>query len=323
MAIKTREEIEQRKQDFIDGVPAKDIIDKESIWSLAHLKRLTNEQIVERMEQIDNQAFLYTCRLLYELRKRFASDMLFGQYLDGLRNHPEYPIKLGGQPRVTKMIHVGKFCEDYSISDINKAGILQSAIVELARPANKDVAKVVLHQVRRGNKPLKVVLALIQKEKDDLNTILSIEKGDNDISMMLESETQEDFDLAASKPRYTVEVEHSVVEREIDGVVVRDMAQTAIVPPAANLSVFGFTTKSAPIAIIDPVEELTEEQLDNIRRRTELLNELATISATMLTEEQRVAELILLSSAYDLAPIKLIPTFQACSKHLQKEIWGK
>ena len=57
MAIKTREEIEQRKQDFIDGVPAKDMIDKESIWSLAHLKRLTNEQIVERMERLTIRHF--------------------------------------------------------------------------------------------------------------------------------------------------------------------------------------------------------------------------------------------------------------------------
>ena len=303
-------EIEARKRDFIEGFGTKEIPEKESIWSLSNLKKLTPDEIVDRIEQIDNQAFLYTCRLLWELRQRFPSDIHFGQYIEGIRNHPTHPVKLGKQPRINKMLHVGRFCNEYKISDISKSGVLQSAIVELARPVNKDIAGSVLHEIRRANLPIKDVLRIIEQKK----AVFTIEKLEKRKQYLLEKGIpEEEVEAEIVKHRkYTVNVDNGVIEGAFNNDPMSLLGSEIIEAPEANLDTL--SDDDAINLIIEPKEH---------NRRHELLRELADLDATKLSTDDQRDELLLLAESYKLSFIKLIPVFQSCIKRLQVLMWQK
>ncbi len=293
----TKSEIEARKSDFIEGIGTKEIAENDSIWSLNNLKKLTPEEIVDRIEQIDNQAFLYTCRLLWELRDRFPSDILFGQYIEKIKNHPTHPVRLGKQPRINKMLHVGRFCNQYKISDISKTGILQSVIVELARPANINIAGQVLHEIRRKSLPFKEVMSII----DAKQAVYTIDKQEKKKQKLLEkglSEEEVEAELVRHR-KYTVAVEDNVIE----GTLLDEVDDTS-----------SLTDDEVIELLVEPIEHT---------RRYELLRELADLDATNLTPEQQADELLLLSESYKLSSIKLIPVFQICIKKLQELMWKK
>lgn len=164
MGTKTSKESEERKQDLIAGLDIKGKRENSDLFSVSYVDSLSPDQIMDKYEQVDGQAFIIKCRLLASLRKKFLSDPLFGQYLNNLRNDPIHPMKLGSQPRLNKLAATGKFCIEHNISDLSKTGILQSAIVELARPKYKVFAGSVFHEIKHRNLPLKTIQSLIDKE---------------------------------------------------------------------------------------------------------------------------------------------------------------
>src|SRR5659263_102007 len=115
--FKTPEEIEARRA-FIAGADKDGIIQQqESIWSFSDLKKLSNDELINRLEQIDNQAMLMRWRILWVLRQRFPSDRLFGQYIAELR--ATRAICAGSHQDVNRALHAGRFCERHQITDLN------------------------------------------------------------------------------------------------------------------------------------------------------------------------------------------------------------
>jgi len=306
----TKLEIEARKRDFIEGIGTKEVAEKDSIWSLANLRKLTPDELLDRIEQIDNQAFLYTCRLLWELRQRFPSDIHFGQYIEGIRSNPDNTVKLGSQPRINKMLHVGRFCDENKISDISKSGILQSAIVELSRPANKDVASVVLHEIRRANLPLKEVLRLIEQKK----AVFTIEKLEKRKQHLLEQGiTEEEVEAEIVRHRkYTVNVDNGVIEGAFNSSPMALPIEQIIEAPESNLE--ALSDDETVSLVMMPGEH---------SRRHELLRELADLPSDYLTEEEKCEELLLHAECFNLSFIKLIVLFQLCVKRVQAIQWKK
>lgn len=211
VAIESKEKMSERHQVDLIKVDPKEFVEKDSIWSLANLKRLTPEEIVDRIEQINDQAFLYTSRLLWELRDRFPSDIKFGQYIEKIKNHPTHPVKLGKQPRTNKMLHVGRFCNEYDISDISKIGILQSVIVELARPFYREVAGAVLHEIRRKNLKFKDAVGVMEAKK----AVFTIEKQEKSRQLLIEQGIEDDIEIDSKSEEVDLSNSSAFSEREL------------------------------------------------------------------------------------------------------------
>lgn len=309
MANINKAEIEQRKKDFIEGIGTSEIAEKENIFSVVYLNRLTPDQIMDRYEQVEGQAFLIKCRLIAALRDKFPSDPQFGQYIAEIQNHPTHPIKLGSQPRVNKMIHVGRFCAEHKISDLSKTGILQSAIVELARPKYKEFAGKLLHDIRRKNTPIKEVCRLIEEEL----AVATIRKQEERRLLGIDLEEEKE-----PTEKRTIQVEDNVaIEGELSSEQGVAIAEEVIEPSAASIAAQLPSTDTS--LMMKAIEEVNVEYA----HRYELLLELSKMDASELTEEQKHEELLLFTESYKLSEIKLIPLIQGFIKLLQKIQWKK
>jgi hypothetical protein len=168
--FKTPDEIEARRA-FIAGADKDGIIQQqESIWSFSDLKKLSNDELIDRLEQVDNQAMLMRWRILWVLRQRFPSDRLFGQYIAELR--ATRAICAGSHQEVNRALHAGRFCERHQITDLNSTGLLQSAVYVLSRPANEYVADEVYKKIKNKNVQVKDVERYIEQAK----AVLTIEQ---------------------------------------------------------------------------------------------------------------------------------------------------
>ena len=153
--LKTRAEIEAKKQSFIAG--------SADLWTVADLNRLTDGQLVDRLEQIEGQSFLIKCRILWELRQRFASDRLFGQYLVEISSTRQFLA--GSQSSISSFIAVGRFCEQQKLSDLNQSKISKGSICKLSMMSDADAAVKILQNIRQKNVPLREVERMIEQSK--------------------------------------------------------------------------------------------------------------------------------------------------------------
>jgi len=161
--FKTPNEIEARRA-FIAGADKDGIIQqRESIWSFSDLKKLSNDELINRLEQIDNQAMLMRWHILWVLRQRFPSDRIFGQYIAELR--ATRTICAGSHQEVNRALHAGRFCEKHRITDLTSTGLLQSAVYVLSRPANEHVADEVYKKIKNKNVQVKEVERLLEQAK--------------------------------------------------------------------------------------------------------------------------------------------------------------
>lgn len=155
--FKTPAEIAARKA-FIAGADAAIAGDK---WSLSDLKRLSVEDLLDRLEKIDNQATLMRWRIWWAIRQQFKSDKLFGQRIIELKDNPQYAPLLGSQQDINRALNAGKFCEKHGITDLDAIGLLKSSVYALSRPVNADVADKIFNDVKRKNLPNTEVERLI------------------------------------------------------------------------------------------------------------------------------------------------------------------
>lgn len=141
-----------------------------------------NEQANTQIERIEMQAALWRWRILWELRKRFKSDKLFGQYLSELR--AERGIYIGTGSVVNREIHAGRFCEMYKIASLEEMGISKSTVYALSRPMNKEVAGEVLHYITKKNIPYVEVEKILKAKTKPVEAIESTAKTFFDVSAL-------------------------------------------------------------------------------------------------------------------------------------------
>jgi hypothetical protein len=137
----------------------------ESIWSLDNLNKLSNDALIDRLEQVENQSMLIKWRILWTLRQRFPSDKVFGQYLVDLKNSSTRYIIASSPQTITKSIQAGRFCEKHKITSLEEVRLLPSSIYALSRPIYEDVSDSVFKQVKKKNLPNIEVERLLEQAK--------------------------------------------------------------------------------------------------------------------------------------------------------------
>ena len=127
------------------------------------LKKLNPDELIDRLERIDNQGNLMKWHILYALRQKFASDKLFGQYIADVK--ATRPFWLSSSRDVSRAVAAGRFCEKHNISDLNIIGVSQSCIYALSSPINEDVADKIFAKVKNKNLSKKDVDRIIAQSK--------------------------------------------------------------------------------------------------------------------------------------------------------------
>lgn len=162
--FRTSEEMEARRA-FIESADRENIIKHhEPILSFSDLKNLKNDELVDRLEEIEDQALIIKWRILWELRKRFKSDKLFGQYIAELK--ATRAICVGNSTQdINRSIHAGKFCTQHNITNLLSVGLSQSSVYILSRPINESVANDVYIKIKNKNLPIKEVERFVEQAK--------------------------------------------------------------------------------------------------------------------------------------------------------------
>ncbi len=179
MAIKSVKEKNLTRDSFVAEVKEKEVSQQYPIWSLDNLKKLSNEQLMDRLEQVDSQSNLIKWRILWTLRQRFQSDKVFGQYLANLRNSSTHYIIASSPQTITKSIQAGRFCEKHKITSLEEVGLRPSSIYALSRPIYDDVADKVFSQVKKKNLSNVEVERLLEQAK----AVLTIEQPQQSVGI--------------------------------------------------------------------------------------------------------------------------------------------
>lgn len=211
LKVKTNEDRDAERE-FINQANRSLLEEIDSIWSIAHLKKLSDDDLVDRLDACEAQGALIRWRILWELRQRYNSDKLFGQFLSELKlTRPNWAWS---QSDISRSIAAGKFCEEYKLSDLNKAKINQGSIHLLARMPDKEAAVKILSDIRHKNVPLRDVERMIEQSK----AVATIEQ--KPVVMPYDK---------APAPIRTVQVVNSQAIESIE--------QSVSEPPALNLAV--------------------------------------------------------------------------------------
>jgi hypothetical protein len=179
----------------------------DNIWSPAALKKMSKDQLIERLRQVDGQFTIMKWRIWWAIRNKFKSDKLFGQFINELREKPEYAIFIGSQQDINRAYHAGRFCEKWKITDLAESKIPRVAIYELSRPANDDVSDAVYKEIKSS------VRRRIQF--DEVNRLIEQKKA----ILTIEQQPEAPIERMEYSGKRFVEVEdgvardHAVIER--------------------------------------------------------------------------------------------------------------
>ena len=306
LTVKTPE-MAQQQLDFINEANQGQLVKQDSIWSLDGIKRLSEHDLIERLFQVTNQSLLVKWRLFWELRQRYPSDRKFGEKLNQLRNDPTYADCIGASQDINRALNAGRFCEKHRIIDLNKTAIYQSAIYELSRPMNIDVADDVYKRIKGKHVPVYDVIRMINEAKG--NVVLTIEQPSAELSRLVE---QMDLDQLSQEKRFVPVVKNVAIEGNQQSII--ESSAVMVAPEVAERAVNSLmqslmTEEVAEVVTVEPMRTLT--------RRQELLQELALMDASGLTIDEQADEIMLLVESYRLSFIRQIPVFQACIKKAQ------
>jgi hypothetical protein len=313
MAIKSLKEIQDRKA-FIRGDNDLNAQNSDSIWSLADLKKLEPDQIIDRIEQIDSQSELLKWRLWNALRLRFPSNNEFGDYIAALRNDPVHAICVDSQQNINRFIHAGRFCERHKIGDLNKAGISKSVIYLLSSPANAGIADEIFQSIRRKNVLHKDVQRMIEQAKAVVTIVKQPEPP-------LQQPERMDYEQHPSEHRESPIIEGVVVQ---ETAAVQSVHQTTVInvqqAPALPEVAEAATGLMRHVAIYGENEQINS---DNLAKRHDLLLNLLDLDATHLTEEQLKAEAKLLANSWRVSFMKQGALLIEAGKEILDKGYGK
>ena len=227
--FKTPEEMEARRA-FINGADKDGIIQQqESMLLFSDLKKLKNDELLDRLEQVDNQATLIRWRILWELRQRFKSDKLFGQYIAELK--ATRAICAGSTQDINRALHAGRFCAQHRITNLNSVGLLQSAVYALSRPVNEPIADEVYQKIKNKNMPVKEVERFIEQAKAVLTIDESVEIDSNH---SLTEATIEQINLEPETTELYIPVNKQVIDENIQSSHQQRMDIFSTLPPLDN-----------------------------------------------------------------------------------------
>jgi len=116
--------------------------------SINQLSQMSNDDLMDRASQIDEQATLMTWKILWIIRQRFESDKLFGQYVEEYRANSTHGNSVGSQQAVNTAWLAGKFCETYKINNLSAVGVSKSVVYELSRPMNEEISGEVFKTIK-------------------------------------------------------------------------------------------------------------------------------------------------------------------------------
>lgn len=238
--------------DFINSANESQLREIESVWSVDTLKKLSKDQIIERLFLVTNQSLLIKWRLFWELRKRFKKSKEFKQQLCELRGDPTYAYCVDKQQHVNRALHAGKFCERHRITDLNKAGVYPTAIYELSKPINADVADDIYKEIKGKNIPVYEVSKKIADAQSSLH------------NRMIRRDEVLQLDVSDPVPPYVVPVINNIAI--IDGQVINDNQESAanseLIESSAAL------TASMPVATLvddEDYDDYTEYSLSALQ----------------------------------------------------------
>lgn len=144
--FKNLEEMEQRRA-FIRGADQGVQINAPVFGDL---KQLSNAELVEGIAQVDAQADMWKWALYYELRLRFKSDKLLGQYLAEQRSDPTSAFCASRKDDISRMANAGRLCATYKITDYDRLFLSKTGVYELSKPCYEEVAGKVLSDIKQG-----------------------------------------------------------------------------------------------------------------------------------------------------------------------------
>jgi hypothetical protein len=306
-SFRTPAESADRKA-FIIEANKTELEQQDSLWSLANLKKLEPDELVDRLERVENQSVLIKWRILWALRQKFPSDKLFGQYLANIRDDATRPNWLSSPRDISRSVAAGRFCEQHRITDLNAIGVYQSSIYALSSPANEDIADSIFAQIRKKNIPNKDVERMIAQAK----AVLTIEQqpqpqqperisyGDQ------ATEEQEQNHLQSASVVNGVTIGESQAEEggfgpfdDLDIEEARSggaMAERAITP--------------------NPFDSITMEDLETPEEahyraeRSDLINQLAALDSAYMSDKQILDEWAALEKGYERKDKELIELYK-------------
>jgi len=125
-------------------------------FSADALKGLSEDELVQRYKDVDQQSQLFKGQILLEMRSRFVSNIEFGQWCSV--NFTERDSSNTG-----KLINLARFFQG------NKSlnGIPISAAYLIAAPGNKDISQKVYNQVSGKNLKLDEIKGMISNYRID------------------------------------------------------------------------------------------------------------------------------------------------------------
>lgn len=192
-----------------------------------------NSQASMHIERIESQAALWRWRILWELRKRFKSDKLFGQYLNYLRE--KRGLFIGTTSVVNRELHAGRFIELYKIDSLEDVGISKSTVYALSRPMHKEVAGEVLRYITKKNIPGVEVEKILREKIKPAEVIES-----SGASRLESTGTGKVFYLVQDNQIATDTIELEEIPDAIDPVVINDgfqaLMKASLIRPETALS---------------------------------------------------------------------------------------
>ncbi|MFA5920092.1 MAG: hypothetical protein WC856_02225 [Methylococcaceae bacterium] len=301
------------------------------VFSFEGLKKLNEDELLDRLEQVDNQATLIRWRILLELRRRFSSDQLFGQYLNNLR--ASRTICSSIPKKVTREIHAGRFCEKHNIISLEQIGCLKQTIYDLSAPKNADISDEVFRQVKKKSLPINEVQRLINQAKSI--TVASEHEQEESIDT--------DYDEDSTHGKYTIQViEGIAIEPEKDDridiedepeepeddqtlyieqiaeIVEEEIEQDEPVKPMA-------LAPQHKVIMVDGIPKLqvSTGHGNNAVYRRLLIEELSKMDMSNITEEQAIHETLTLWKSYGLAAIRQVPIAKGIINKLSEMTYHK
>jgi hypothetical protein len=155
---KTKEQLIQELKTGADG-------EDDLSLSIRKINLMTNEDIVDRIIQIDNQATIMKWRMWWVIRQRFESDKLFGQWIEEFRGDATRTLCPSSTKEIYRAYTAGKFCEFYEINNLSIVGVSQTVIYELSRPVNEAIAGEVFNAVKFQRTPVHEVKRLLEQAR--------------------------------------------------------------------------------------------------------------------------------------------------------------